>query len=184
MATVLSLFPSENSASTGSTKKPGEASERTSNKAKLPPYLIKRGGYYYFKRKVPTSLLAEFGNQAQLWISLNTKDFSQACRELAKEVAAFELRVATVRLRMASEGLTVAPVSNVKELSEDMIPALVQRYYVHMLDREDQELRSVQQPLQEAELAERRTDADEMLRYYQLAHAGSQTVRDVLSLKS
>jgi hypothetical protein len=103
--------------------------------AAFPLYLSQRNGVFYFKRKIPASLVQAFGNQAQIWKSLETVDFAVACRQLAKETAAFELRVATVRLRMVSDGITTAPASNVIALREDMIPALVQRYYVHCVFR-------------------------------------------------
>ncbi|MDB5854821.1 MAG: phage integrase [Herminiimonas sp.] len=140
----------------------------------FPKYLAQRKGVYYFKRKVPGSLVRELGGQSQIWKSLDTTDFARACWVLAKEVAAFELRVTTVRLRMASEGLTTAPPSNVVELSEDMVPALVQRYYVHMLEREEQELREMRNPVA-AEMVRRKADADEMLQYYEAALTCSDT---------
>jgi integrase len=168
MANVISLFPQQSlPMPTGAGPQHKTSPLRTASRA-LPKYLAQRKGVYYFKRKVPGPLVREFGGQGQIWKSLDTTDFALACRELAKEVAAFELRVTTVRLRMANEDLPVTPASNVKELSADMIPALVQRYYVHMLEREEKELREMRPPVM-AELIQRKADADEMLMHYELA---------------
>ncbi|KAL0630310.1 hypothetical protein Q9L58_010843 [Maublancomyces gigas] len=136
--------------------------------AALPPYMSQRKGIFYFKRKVPASLVQAFGDQTQIWKSLETADFSAACRQLAKETAAFELRLATVRLRILSEGLPIAPASNVIALREDMIAALVQRYQVHMLDREEEELRSMR-PISMVDLKQRISEADETMQHYRLA---------------
>jgi integrase len=168
MANVFPLFPQTSPASPAPVGVPRQRSPIAPASRTLPKYLAQRNGVFYFKRKVPGPLVQEFGGQAQIWKSLDTSNFAQACRELAKEVAAFELRVTTVRLRMACEELPLAPVSNVKELSADMIPALVQRYYVHMLEREERELREMREPVI-AELIQRRADADDMLQYYELA---------------
>lgn len=168
MANVISLFPEKSSVmSTEVTSARKTPSVVTAGRV-LPKYLAQRKGVYYFKRKVPGPLVQEFGGQVQIWKSLDTTDFARACRALAKEVAAFELRVTTVRLRMANDELPVAPPSRVKELRADMVSDLVQRYYVHMLEREENELRAMRPPVM-AELIQRRADVDAMLQYYELA---------------
>lgn len=137
--------------------------------AAFPKYLAQRSnGVYYFKRKVPADLVPGFGNQAQTWKSLETTDFNQACRRLAREIAAFELRIATVRMRMVNDGIPVAVATTLPELREDQIPDLVQRYYVHMLTRDDEEL-SAMRPIVIADVNQRKADLDEALDYYKLA---------------
>lgn len=168
MANVVPLYPQQIAAPQSPKKRCLPASRQSAPSATLPPYLSQRNGVFYFKRKIPASLVQAFGNQAQIWKSLETADFAVACRQLAKETAAFELRVATVRLRMVSEGLPIAPASNVIALREDMIAALLQRYQVHMLDREEGELRSMR-PNSIADLKQRIGDVDETLQYYRLA---------------
>lgn len=168
MANVVPLFPLQSTAQPSTKKLRPPALRQPAAGAAFPPYLSQRNGVFYFKRKIPASLVQAFGNQAQIWKSLETADFAVACRQLAKETAAFELRVATVRLRMVSEGIPTAPASNVIALREDMIAALVQRYYVHMLDREEQELQSMR-PICIADLKQRMGEVDETLQYYRLA---------------
>lgn len=168
MANVFSLFPQQAAAQQPSTKRRPSASPQPATGATLPPYLSQRNGVFYFKRKIPASLVEAFGNQAQVWKSLETTEFAKACRHLARETAEFELRIATVRLRMVSEGLPIAPASNVIALREDTIAALVQRYYVHMLDREEKELQSMR-PICAADLKQRKDDVDETLQHYKLA---------------
>jgi hypothetical protein len=143
MANIVRLFPQQTTASSAHLPQPVRAARPPAAASKPPKYLAQRHGVYYFKRKIPANLVLELANQTQIWKSLNTTDFALACRELAKELAAFELRIATVRLRMASDGILVVPAARTSELRDDMIPALVQRYYIHMLDREEQELHAM-----------------------------------------
>lgn len=167
MANVVPLFPQQVAAQQPSKKSRPSASLQSVTGASLPPYLSQRNGVFYFKRKIPASLVQAFGNQAQIWKSLETTELAQACRHLAREIAEFELRVATVRLRMVSDGLPVVPASDVIALREDTIAAVVQRYYVHMLDREEQELST--RRMCTAELKQRQDDVDETLQHYKLA---------------
>lgn len=160
MATIVSLFPSQSSPPHARDKPPKPAPG-------LPRHMAKRADVYYFKRKIPAELVAEFAGKLQLWKSLNTTDFAEACRGLAKEVAAFDLRVATARLRMANNGVPVSMPRKVRALREDMIPALLQRYYVHMLDRKDGELRAARPTL--FTLQQLKAETDEMLQHYQMA---------------
>ena len=165
MATVLPFVP-QSAFSPSVDAKKACAAPATGNR--FPKYLAQRKGVYYFKRKVPANLVHEFGNQGQIWKSLYTTDFLLACRELSKEVAAFELQIAAVRQRMVDDGRAAAPASKSMPLSADMVPILVQRYYVHMLDREEQELHTIH-PLRLTELAQRIAEADDMLQHYRLA---------------
>lgn len=168
MANVFPLFPQQAAAQKAIKKGRPSASPQAATRGTLPPYLSQRNGVFYFKRKIPASLVQAFCDQTQIWKSLDTADFAVACRQLAKETAAFELRVATVRLRMLSEGLPVRPASDVIPLREDMIAALVQRYQVHMLDREEEELRSMRSN-SIADLKHRISEVDEALQYYRFA---------------
>lgn len=168
MANVVSLFPQQVTAQQPSKKRRPPASPHSATGTALPLYLSQRNGVFYFKRKIPANLVEAFGNQAQVWKSLETTVFAQACRQLARETAEFELRVATVRLRLLSDGHPVTPASNVMEVREDMIPVLVQRYYIHMLDRDEQELLSMR-PICLADLKQRTDDVDETLQHYKLA---------------
>lgn len=69
---------------------------------------------------------------------------------------------------MARDGLSSSPTATAKPLRQEMIPALVQRYEVHMLDREEQDIRAMR-PLSRETIAERKADTDATLQYYQLA---------------
>jgi hypothetical protein len=102
MDNVLPLFPQQTTVPSSKRQQPQRAARPAASTVNPPKYLAQRHGIYYFKRKIPANLVQEFGNQVQIWKSLNTTDFAHACRELNKELAAFELRIATVRLRMAS----------------------------------------------------------------------------------
>lgn len=186
MATVISLYPTH----TNPTARARTASASTLPSARdaqagWPKYLAQRNGTFYFKRKIPASLTCEFGNQTQLWKSLKTSDFRLACRELAKEVAAFELRIATTRLRLATNGIATLSKCKFQPLSAEMIPALTQRYYVHMLEREEAELRGTRL-LTPHELEGKISSTKEMLRYYHSAQlcgdisAVAETARQIL----
>ena len=53
--------------------------------AKLPPYLHKRGSYYYFKRKVPADAsvaLPSCGEQVSLGRQSGMRTLSVACHEI------------------------------------------------------------------------------------------------------
>jgi integrase/antitoxin (DNA-binding transcriptional repressor) of toxin-antitoxin stability system len=170
MAKIVNLFPSQPTSQLARDAAQAGKAHRPSNvDREFPLYLEQRSnGVFYFKRKIPAALVCEFEGQRQIWKSLKTTDFTVATRELAKEVAAFELRVTTVHLRRASQGLPVVVTAQGRTLSADMIPVLVQRYYIHMLDREEEELRAMR-PISIATLQQRRTEVDEMLQYYQTA---------------
>jgi integrase len=69
-----------------------------------PKYLHKRGGTYYFKRKIPADVAHGFPDyRGQLWKSLSTKLFHQARVYLAVEVTEFELKVAQLRKELAND---------------------------------------------------------------------------------
>lgn len=169
MAAIIQLFPLHTASSASEPRLPTQQAPRRvlSGKA-LPKFLAVRNGIYYFKRKIPANLVAEFGNQSQIWKSLKTSNLSQATRALSIEVATFELRATTTKLRMASEGIVVGSIGKMQPLRAEMIPALTQRYYVHMLDKEQLNV-GISSPLEPAELANRKREADEALQYYQNA---------------
>jgi integrase len=74
-----------------------------------PKYLHKRGGTYYFKRKIPADVAHGFPDyRGQLWKSLGTKLFHQARVYLAVEVTEFELRVAQLRRELANDWAVAA----------------------------------------------------------------------------
>ncbi len=168
MANVFPLFSQQSTAQQPSKKRLQPSARQPVASTTFPKYLSQRNGVFYFKRKIPANLIHAFGNQAQIWKSLETTEFAHACRQLAREIAAFELRIATVRLRLVNDGFPIVPASNVMTLRESMIPALVQRYYIHMLDRDEQELKSMR-PICIADLKQRKDDVDETLQHYILA---------------
>jgi len=150
--------------------------------SQTPKYLAQRNGVYYFKRKVPSALVPAFGNRNQVWKSLETADFSEACRRLPKEIAAFELQLATFRHQAFESGMVLPNVElcdagrgvRFTDLTADMIPSVLQRYYVHMLQADDEELRAMR-PLRMADLVERRAQIDEALDYFRLALVSEDT---------
>ncbi|MFS2047477.1 DUF6538 domain-containing protein [Variovorax sp. Varisp41] len=77
--------------------------------ASLPRYLYRRGGTYYFKRKIPTDCGEAFPQcQGTLWRSLSTDLLEKARVLLAVENTEFELTVATHRKAHARQRLTRA----------------------------------------------------------------------------
>lgn len=69
---------------------------------RLPRYLSRRGGHYYFKRKIPLDVQHGFPNQSgQVWKSLGTSYFEKAKVMLAVEIAEFELQVNKLRREAA-----------------------------------------------------------------------------------
>lgn len=71
-------------------------------RSKLPKYLIRRAGHYYFKRKIPLDVRHGFANQSgQVWKSLGTSYFEKAKVMLAVEIVEFELQVNKLRREAA-----------------------------------------------------------------------------------
>jgi hypothetical protein len=69
-----------------------------------PRYLHKRGGRYYFKRKIPADVAHGFPEYTeQVWKSLGTSLLHVAKVYLAVEVTEFELKVAQLRRERADE---------------------------------------------------------------------------------
>lgn len=69
-----------------------------------PKYLHKRGGIFYFKRKIPSDVAHGFPEyKEQVWKSLGTGLLHRARVHLAVEVTEFELKVATLRRQSADE---------------------------------------------------------------------------------
>lgn len=168
MPNVFPLFPSATRVAPASPHRSVGEQRTPPSPATLPKFMARRNQVFYFKRKIPAALVADFGNQAQIWKSLGTSNFTEAQRQLTREIASFELRVATARLRMARDGLLSNLTVAVKPLRPEMIPALVQRYEVHMLDREEQDIQAMR-PLSRESIAERKADTETSLQYYQLA---------------
>lgn len=72
--------------------------------ATKPKYLLKRGGVYYFKRKIPADVAHGFPEyREQVWKSLGTGLLHRAMVYLAVEVTEFELKVAQLRQVCAGE---------------------------------------------------------------------------------
>lgn len=140
----------------------------------LPPYLAQRNGMFYFKRKVPTALMAAFGNRAQIWKSLETTNLRDACRRLAEEVRAFNLRIDAYCAGQTIVEAAEARPGKTIELTADMIPELLKRHEAQMLQADDDELHEMR-PLRAADLAERRAQIDEFLEYYRLARVCDDT---------
>lgn len=51
--------------------------------------LLKRGGTYYFRARIPSDLLLAFG-RAEFRYSLGTRDYREACRRLREASVAFD----------------------------------------------------------------------------------------------
>lgn len=75
--------------------------------ASKPPFLHRRGPWYYFKRKVPSDCRELFGGQRQLWKSLGTDQLEKAKVMLAVEVTEFDLAVAHHRKGRAARAAGV-----------------------------------------------------------------------------
>jgi integrase len=74
-----------------------------------PKHLYKRGGIYYFKRKIPAAVAHGFPEfRGQVWKSLGTKLLHQARVYLAVEVTEFELKVAQLRKDLANDWAVAA----------------------------------------------------------------------------
>lgn len=144
---------------------PSRGSRRPSN---YPKYLEQREGIFYFKRKIPAHLRAFLGGRAQVWESLRTRDYLAACRELRKAVAQFELMLDKARLDARESGVPVAGSTGVRDLMEEMIPAIVGHHKCSMLEQDDAWLRA-DPHLTEADLDEHKALTEEYLREYQKA---------------
>lgn len=76
-----------------------------------PPFLHRRGPWFYFKRKVPADCSELFGGQRQLWKSLGTDQLEKAKVMLAVEVTEFDLAVARHRRERAALAAGVVPLT-------------------------------------------------------------------------
>lgn len=80
-----------------------------------PKYLHKRGGVYYFKRKIPADVAHGFPEyRDQIWKSLGSSLLHRAKVHLAVEVTEFELRLAQLRKEMAGEVARAAGYGNAR----------------------------------------------------------------------
>lgn len=71
-------------------------------RSRLPRYLTRREGHYYFKRKIPQDVRHGFAFKGgQVWKSLGTTLFEKAKVMLAVEVAEFDLLVNKLRREAA-----------------------------------------------------------------------------------
>lgn len=89
MPNVFPLFPLATRAATVPAHRSASAQRAPTSPAILPKFMARRNTMFYFKRKIPAALVAEFGNQAQIWKSLGTSNFTEAQRELTREIASF-----------------------------------------------------------------------------------------------
>jgi hypothetical protein len=77
--------------------------EHTPSRA-YPNYLHKRGGQFYFRRKIPSDVAYAFTQvREQIWKALGTGLLEKACILLAVEVTEFELQVAKLRKQNAHD---------------------------------------------------------------------------------
>ncbi len=61
---------------------------------RVPNYLHRRSGVYYFKRHVPLEAREAFGGKEQVWGSLRTSNLAEARHRLTRELRAFDQKVA------------------------------------------------------------------------------------------
>ena len=84
-----------------------------------PRYLHKRGGVYYFKRKIPADVADGFpGYREQMWKSLGTGLVLKARVLLAVETTEFELRVAELRRQNAVRWMTCSGLASDRALTD------------------------------------------------------------------
>lgn len=95
-------------------------------------YLVKRGGVYWFRRKIPIELVPFYDGKKEITFSLRTKDQKQA-----KEKAQFEALKSSQEFSHKAALLRSAPVD---QLSADEIGRIAELYYAHLLE-EDEEAR-------------------------------------------
>jgi integrase len=76
-----------------------------------PPFLHRRDGLCYFKRKVPRDCRDLFGGKRQVWKSLGTDKLEKAKVMLAVEVTEFDLAVARHRKEQAARAAGVVLLS-------------------------------------------------------------------------
>lgn len=117
----------------------------SANTQDLPKYLALREGVFYFKRKMPTDVARSASAKAQVWKSLNTRDFNEAVKRLDACLSEFDAAVAAARTKGSTgKRLTLpAPKSGTtKYLQESHIPALLERFEYFVLETDDDERRN------------------------------------------
>ena len=82
------------------------------------PFPDPRTGQLYFRRAVPEALRAAFDGKREVKVSLGTKDPSEAKAPFARENAAFEVRLADARRRIAEGTLLPTPGAVVRRWCE------------------------------------------------------------------
>jgi hypothetical protein len=97
-----------------------------------PKYLHKRGGQFYFRRKIPSDVAYAFTQvRDQVWTALGTGLLEKARVLLAVEVTEFELKVAKLRKQNAHDkvcelGLFSPAGNGVSKLLPILLPRMHQ----------------------------------------------------------
>jgi hypothetical protein len=125
------------SAQFGADKKP--------NLSERPKYLVKRRGYFWFKRKYPrdVAVVLKKPNGDTRWRSLRTRDEREARAKLAEEVAKFEHDVQRARETSDPEETQVAKAQlraggTDKYLLPEHIPVILSAYEAQTLIADDE----------------------------------------------
>lgn len=95
-------------------------------------HLVNRDGTYYFRRRIPLDLRSHYSPQKELFYSLNTKDYAEACRLCRAESVKSDNEFQRV-----TEALSTLPI---KIINEEDIKSLSNAWLTHILE-EDEEVR-------------------------------------------
>lgn len=128
------------------------------------PYLHKRDGWYYFKRKVPAAIQWAFGDASQIWKSLETSNRDQAVKAIKAHREAFDADAARARqgkgaAAVRREQIRQRGLGTCKYMLDAHIEPLLDRFEHALLVTDDEERASLS--LQER--AERRLDLEAAL---------------------
>ncbi len=95
-------------------------------------HLVNRDGTYYFRRRIPLDLRSHYSPQKELFFSLNTKDYAEACRLSRAESVKSDNEFQRVK-----ESLSTPPLETI---TEQDIKSLSDAWLTHILE-EDEEVR-------------------------------------------
>ena len=108
-----------------------------------PKYMMRRGGVYYFKRRIPSDVPHAFPQyRGQVWKSLGTDNFERAKLQLAVEVTQFDVTISDARARVASRAVAAplkypSTADTTKYLLPAHIPALLARFQYELTENFD-----------------------------------------------
>jgi len=136
----------------------------------MPTGMIRRGGAYSLRRRVPLDLIAAYGGRKELVKALGTNDFAEAKRRHARQWVALDEEFEACRSRQAAD-----PDAHIKRRLEELAPRLAKKGEGAKLSREEAEYQ-----IEQAELSFRECFENECA--YELRELARQQLLAVLSV--